>query len=214
MSARFAGAEEFLPDERHRSLGRLRAAVPACRGCDLYRDASGAVFGAGSAGAAVMLVGEQPGDQEDRRGEPFVGPAGRLLDQALADAGIERADAYVTNAVKHFRFRREEPGGKRLHQAPTLSQMVACRPWLDAEIAAVDPRVLVALGATAARALLGRDFRLTRHRGEVLAVPEDGRAVVATVHPSAVLRAPDRDAVFAGLVDDLRVVAELVGADV
>ncbi|HSA48779.1 MAG TPA: UdgX family uracil-DNA binding protein [Yinghuangia sp.] len=208
---RYAGAEEYMPDETRRSLGALQAALPACQGCDLYQDATQAVFGDGPARARVMLVGEQPGDREDREGAPFVGPAGRLLDRALAAAEIDRRDVYLTNAVKHFRFRRETPGGKRLHQAPTLSQMVACRPWLEAEVAAVDPHVVVALGATAARALMGRDFRLTAHRGEPLSSPDDGRMVVATVHPSAVLRAPDRAAALAGLVDDLRAVHAVIG---
>ncbi|MEU8135978.1 UdgX family uracil-DNA binding protein [Streptodolium elevatio] len=211
MAGRFEGAAGYVPNDGRRTVRTLGRAVEKCRGCDLYKEATTAVFGDGPPDAAVMLVGEQPGDQEDRTGEPFVGPAGRLLDKALAEAGIDRADVYVTNAVKHFRFRRESPGGKRLHQAPTLSQMVACHPWLEAEIDVVDPRVIVALGATAGRSLMGRDFRLTQHRGEELALPGGGRVVVATTHPSAVLRAPDRDAVFAGLVDDLRVVCALAG---
>lgn len=210
MAGRFEGAERYVPDSGRRTVGTLTSAVANCHGCDLYKDATTAVFGDGPPNAALMLVGEQPGDQEDRAGEPFVGPAGRLLDKALAEAGIERGDTYVTNAVKHFRFRRETPGGKRLHQAPTLSQMVACRPWLEAEIDVVDPRVIVALGATAARDLLGRDFRLTEHRGEEMSLPDGTRTVVATTHPSAVLRAPDRDAALAGLVADLRVVAALL----
>lgn len=208
MPARFPGADEYLPEPAHRRLGDLRAAIPACQGCDLHRDATAAVFGDGPSDAALMLVGEQPGDQEDRRGAPFVGPAGRLLDRALAEAGIDRADTYLTNAVKHFRFTREEPGGKRLHKPPSLAQMTACRPWLEAEIDAVRPRVVVALGATAARDLLGREFRLTRQRGEPQAA--DGRTVLATIHPSAVLRAPDRDAMFDGLVADLVVARDLL----
>lgn len=208
MPARFPGADDYLPESAHRRLGDLRAAIPACRGCDLYRDATAAVFGDGPPDAALMLVGEQPGDQEDRRGAPFVGPAGRLLDRALADAGIDRADTYLTNAVKHFRFTREDPGGKRIHKPPSLAQMTACRPWLEAEIDAVRPRVVVALGSTAARDLLGPDFRLTRHRGEPQSA--DGRTVLATIHPSAVLRAPDRDAMFDGLVADLGTARDLL----
>ncbi|WP_436775905.1 UdgX family uracil-DNA binding protein [Yinghuangia sp. YIM S09857] len=204
MAARFQGAGRYVPGDAHRTVDELRAAVEKCRGCDLYKDATTAVFGDGPPGASLMFVGEQPGDREDRAGEPFVGPAGRLLDRALAEADIERADVYVTNAVKHFRFHREGPGGRRLHRAPTLSQMTACRPWLEAEIDEVDPQVVVALGATAARSLFGRDFRLTEHRGEELSLPGGSRAAMATIHPSAVLRAPDRDAAFAGLVDDLR----------
>jgi DNA polymerase len=155
-----------------------------------------------------MFVGEQPGDQEDREGEPFVGPAGGVLDRALVEAGIDRSTAYVTNAVKHFRF--EERGKRRIHKTPSATQVRACGPWLAAELTALAPDVTVALGATAAKALLGADFRVSRQRGEVLEV--DDRTMVATVHPSSVLRGPaeDRDAAFAAFVADLRVVAGLL----
>lgn len=186
----------------------LRAAAAACEGCELHGPATQTVFSAGSALASVVLVGEQPGDVEDRQGEPFVGPAGQLLDRGLAEAGIERSQAYVTNAVKHFRFRGTDR--RRLHQTPDLAHLTACRPWLDAELAVLDPDVLVCLGATAARALFGPAFRVTRQRG--LLFPRQGNAgwMMATNHPSAVLRADDRDAAYAALVADLRVAAAAV----
>jgi uracil-DNA glycosylase len=191
------------------SFPEIRASARSCTGCGLYRDATQTVFGAGPVPARMMMVGEQPGDQEDRAGEPFVGPAGRLLDKALVDAGIDRAEVYVTNAVKHFKFRRDERGGRRIHQKPSRTEVVACHPWLAAETRLVRPELLVLLGATAAQAVLGSSFRLTRHRGEVLSA--DDTPCLATNHPSAVLRAPDRDAAYQGLVDDLRVAAEAVG---
>ncbi|MEW9554417.1 UdgX family uracil-DNA binding protein [Nonomuraea sp. NPDC050783] len=194
-------AAHFLPDRL--DLESLRAAAACCEGCDLYRNATRTVFGEGPGRAAYMLVGEQPGDQEDRQGHPFVGPAGRILDKGLAEAGIEREDVYVTNAVKHFSW---VPRGKRrVHQKPTAGQITACLPWLEAELAAVEPRVVVVLGATAARALLGPAFKVTRQRGEP--VPLGDRLAVATIHPSAVLRAPDRDAAYAGFLADLKVAA-------
>jgi DNA polymerase len=169
------------------------------------------VFGEGKKRARLMLVGEQPGDREDVAGRPFVGPAGRLLDEALAEAGIERADAYLTNAVKHFKW---EPRGKRrIHQKPSSSEIAACRPWLEAELAVVAPEVLVCLGATAAQALLGRDVRVTRDRGRLLGSAL-APAALATVHPSSILRAPDeaaRRSERAAFVDDLRVAANLLG---
>jgi DNA polymerase len=180
-------------------------AAADCQGCELYGPATQTVFSAGSALARVVLVGEQPGDMEDRQGVPFVGPAGQLLDRALADAGIDRAQAYVTNAVKHFRFR--ETGRRRLHQTPDLTHMTACRPWLDAELALVEPDVLVCLGATAAKALFGPDFRVTRQRGQLFARAGSTGWMLATYHPSAVLRADDRAAAFSALVADLRVAA-------
>ena len=184
-------------------LGTLRRAAAACVGCDLHARATQTVFGEGASSAWLMLIGEQPGDKEDLAGEPFVGPAGRLLDRALAAAGIARADTYVTNAVKHFRF--EVRGKRRIHQAPTVRHVRACRPWLDAELRVVRPAVLATLGATAAKALLGSSFRITSHRGTVL--DWEGFPLVPTVHPSAVLRLeqPNRDAAFDGLVADLRV---------
>jgi DNA polymerase len=204
------GAADFVPPTR--SLTVLADAVRGCRGCDLYRDAEQAVFGAGPRSAHLMLVGEQPGDREDRMGRPFVGPAGRLLDKALDAASVDRAGVYVTNAVKHFKF--TERGKRRIHQKPSRTEVVACRPWLLAELAAVAPDTLVLMGATAAQSLLGNDFRLTAHRGEVLALPDapaPAPDVVVTIHPSAVLRGPDesRAQAFDSLVEDLRFAAGL-----
>src|SRR5512138_2791603 len=180
-------AADFLPTRA--TLPRLREAAAGCRGCDLWLDATQTVFGEGPRQADVMLVGEQPGDQEDRQGHPFVGPSGRLLDEALAEAHIDRSAVYVTNAVKHFKFVRTELHKRRLHKKPTAAEVRACRPWLEAEIQVVRPRVIVALGATAAQSLLGPKFRVTEQRGRAIASPL-AEAVVATVHPSAVLRAP------------------------
>ncbi|MER6348317.1 UdgX family uracil-DNA binding protein [Streptomyces sp. NPDC001595] len=203
-------AEPFVPDGA--GLDALRRAAAGCRGCPLHRDATQTVFGAGSADARVMLVGEQPGDQEDRQGRPFVGPAGKLLDRALAEAGIDPAEAYVTNAVKHFKFTRSEPRKRRIHKSPTLRETTACGPWLAAELALVEPELIVVLGATAGKALLGSSFRVTETRGTVLEREIHGRPerLVATVHPSSVLRADDREAAFAGLVHDLRAAAALL----
>jgi uracil-DNA glycosylase family protein len=186
------------------SLPALREAAAGCRACPLWESATQTVFGAGRASAEVMLVGEQPGDQEDKAGEPFVGPAGRLLDRALEEAGIDRTDAYVTNAVKHFKW---QPRGKRrIHQKPSWTELAACRPWLDAELRVVKPRALVLLGATAAQSLLGRQFRVTKQRGELLE-SDLAELVLATVHPSAILRADNREAEFEAFVGDLKVVA-------
>jgi DNA polymerase len=198
-------AAPFVPNTT--SVRALTAAAHGCRGCDLYKTATQVVFGAGPRAARVMFVGEQPGDQEDRQGEPFVGPAGALLDKALADAGIPRDQVYVTNAVKHFKW---EPRGKRrIHKKPRVSEVKACRPWLEAELRAVKPTVLVCLGATAAQSVMGSQFKLMQQRGAVLTSPLAER-VVATIHPSAVLRAPDsagRAEAYRTLVDDLKVVA-------
>jgi uracil-DNA glycosylase len=183
------------------SLADLRAEASSCRNCDLYRNATQTVFGEGPAKARILMVGEQPGDQEDRAGAPFVGPAGRLLDRALAEAGIERSTVYMTNAVKHFKF--TERGKRRIHQKPNRAEVVACRPWLMGELAAVRPDLVVCLGAVAAQALLGSSFRVTKHRGEVLDLPDSTAKVMATVHPSAVLRAENRDEAFAEFVKDL-----------
>jgi DNA polymerase len=172
-------------------LDRLRAEAAGCRACDLWRSGTQTVFGAGPAGADLMLVGEQPGDVEDRRGQPFVGPAGRVLDEGMERAGLDRADVYLTNVVKHFKWRPR--GKRRIHQRPNAEEVGACRRWLDAELAAVEPLGLVCLGATAAQALLGRSFRVTQSRG--VAVPSPLAPVVsATVHPSSILRAPDEAA--------------------
>jgi uracil-DNA glycosylase len=199
----------FVPDTT--DLDELRAAAARCTGCGLYQDATQTVFGAGPRNARVLMVGEQPGDQEDRAGEPFVGPAGGLLDKALLEAGVPRAELYVTNAVKHFKFKRAERGKRRIHQTPSRTEVVACRPWLLAELRAVEPELLVLLGSVAAKALMGPSFKLTEHRGELLKLPDDapvaGARVLVTTHPSAVLRAPDRQAAFEGLVADLRVLA-------
>jgi uracil-DNA glycosylase len=182
-------ATPFLPSRR--SLRALREAVQECRGCDLWRGTTQAVFGEGLKRARVMLIGEQPGDKEDREGRPFVGPAGRELDRGLEAAGIDRREAYVTNVVKHFKF--EERGRRRIHQTPKRFEVEACRPWLSEELSVVEPEAVVLLGATAAQALLGSSFRVTRHRGELL--ESDLAALVsATIHPSAILRAPDERA--------------------
>lgn len=202
-------AEPFLPERG--GLPALRRAATECRGCPLHRDATQTVFGQGTADARVMLVGEQPGDQEDRQGKPFVGPAGKLLDRALEEAGIDPAEAYVTNAVKHFKFTRAEPRKRRIHKAPTLRELTACGPWLAAELAVVEPELIVVLGATAGKALLGSSFRVGEARGALLEREIHGRPekLVATVHPSSVLRArdEDREAAYQGLVADLRVAA-------
>jgi uracil-DNA glycosylase len=198
-------AAPFVP--KTTSVRVLGAAAEQCRGCDLYKTATQVVFGAGPKAARVMFVGEQPGDQEDRQGEPFVGPAGALLDKALADAGIPRDRAYLTNVVKHFKW---EPRGKRrIHKKPRAAEIKACRPWLEAELRLVKPAVLVCLGATAAQSVFGPAFRLMAQRGEILPSPLAPRTL-ATIHPSAVLRAPDdaaRRAAYETLVADLKVAA-------
>jgi DNA polymerase len=201
-------AADFLPDQQ--SMKSLREAAAHCRGCDLYKYATQTVFGEGPVRSKVMFVGEQPGDMEDRAGHPFVGPAGALLRKTMEQAGIKPSSAYITNAVKHFKF--IERGKKRIHQKPKTIEVQACEPWLEAELRKVHPQVVVALGATAAQALLGRDFRLTKHRGEVLASPLAPR-VLATVHPSSILRAPDsetRHRELGKFLEDLRQVATLL----
>src|SRR3954467_14518958 len=195
------------------SLKLLREDARHCRNCPLWKNATQTVFGAGPAHAPILLVGEQPGDEEDRRGEPFVGPAGRLLDQALEAAGIDRRETYVTNAVKHFKWLPVEGRGKRrIHQKPNAAEIRACHPWLAAEIAAVEPAVIVCLGATAAQALLGAAFRVTKQRGVPLP-HASGARIVATVHPSSILRAPDsetRSAEMQRFVEDLRAARALL----
>jgi uracil-DNA glycosylase len=201
-------AVDYLPERK--ALPALREAVQGCRGCDLYKNATQAVFGEGARRAEVLFVGEQPGDKEDIAGRPFVGPAGQLFDKALEEAGIDRTQTYVTNAVKHFKWKAR--GKRRIHQKPTWSEVTACRPWLEAELEAVRPRVVVCLGATSAQSLLGRDFRVTQHRGELLE-SDIAEHVTATVHPSSILRQQDegsRHAELAAFVDDLRVVARLL----
>jgi uracil-DNA glycosylase family protein len=214
-------AAEFVPAEA--DLEGLRAAAKNCRGCHLYENATQTVFSKGPVSARMILVGEQPGDVEDRRGEPFVGPAGKLLDRAVAAAGLDPAQIYTTNAVKHFKFTPAAGGKRRIHATPDAHDVAACRPWLVAEFALLDPQVVVALGATAGKALFGPAFRVTRSRGMLLPWPasaaepdafacdDDGASAsafaLATIHPSAVLRADDRDAAYAGLVADLAVAA-------
>jgi DNA polymerase len=188
-------------------LKALEEAAEGCRGCELYKDATQVVFGQGRKSAELMLVGEQPGDKEDREGEPFVGPAGRLLDRALEEAGIDRSAAYVTNAVKHFKWKAR--GNRRLHQTPRAGEIEACKPWLQAEVEAVEPQALLAMGATAARSLFGTKVKVTKDRGRPLESPLAPVAAV-TIHPSAILRLRDhdeREAELAGLVADLEAVA-------
>ena len=202
-------AADFLPSRL--SLPALRSAAAECRGCHLWKVGTQTVFGEGKRAATIMLVGEQPGDQEDRAGHPFVGPSGRLLDSALERAGIERDDAYVTNAVKHFKWVPDPQGKRRIHQTPKTPEIRACHPWLDAEIAVVKPRVIVALGATAAKALFGPTVRVTVQRGRMLRTPLADAGFV-TVHPSAVLRAPSAERAKAetALVNDLKKVARFL----
>jgi uracil-DNA glycosylase len=202
-------AAPFVP--KTTSIRVLSASAQKCRGCDLYKTATQVVFGAGPGKARVVFIGEQPGDQEDRQGVPFVGPAGAMLDKALEDAGIPRSDVYLTNAVKHFKW---EPRGKRrIHKKPRMSEIKACRPWLESELRAIKPRIVVCLGAVAAQSIMGSQFKLLQNRGTLLPVPPsaEGSAVVATIHPSAVLRAPDsegRRQAYESLVVDLKVVAK------
>lgn len=202
-----AGAAEFLPDRRN--ITALRRAAASCKGCDLHQDTTQTVFSAGPVKARLMMIGEQPGDREDVQGKPFVGPAGRVLDRVLAEVGIERAEVYLTNVVKHFAFTPAERGKRRLHRTPNQAEITACRPWWIAEVGAVRPDLLVCLGAVAAKAVFGASFRVTRERGTLLDPPDeiaaDVPAILATIHPSAVLRADDRDAVYAGLRADLAV---------
>jgi uracil-DNA glycosylase family protein len=196
-------AAPLVPDRP--TLKKLRAAAAGCKACPLWETGTQTVFGEGSADAEIILVGEQPGDQEDLSGKPFVGPAGRLLDKALDEAGIDRKLAYVTNVVKHFKWQAR--GKRRIHQKPNSAEIAACRPWLEAELALLKPKVLVCLGATAAQALLGRQFRVSKDRG--VPVESDlAPVVMATVHPSAILRADDREQELAIFVEDLRRVAE------
>jgi DNA polymerase len=205
MSA-FPSAEEFLPPRLN--LKSMRDAVQHCRGCDLYKHATQAVFGEGPRSARLILLGEIPGDEEDKQGHPFVGPAGRLLDHALDDAGLARGEVFVTNAVKHFRW---EPRGKRrLHKKPSARQIDACKPWLHAEILVVKPEGIVCLGATAAQTMLGRQFRITKQRGKFFQ-GDDVAWLMATYHPSAILRAPekeDRDHLRSEFVHDLHQAAQ------
>jgi uracil-DNA glycosylase family protein len=197
-------AEPYLP--KRRSLASLEESVQQCRGCDLYKHATQAVLGEGKRASKLMLVGEQPGDQEDKQGRPFVGPAGRLLDRALEEAGIDRATVYVTNAVKHFKFTPQ--GKRRIHKKPNAEEVRACHPWLDAEILVVKPKIIAAMGAVAAQALLGPAVKVTKDRGTFFG---DDPEITPTVHPSSILRAPDdaaRHEQMAAFVDDLKLIAK------
>lgn len=200
-------AAPLVPEQP--SLPKLREAAAGCTACDLHKTGTQTVFGEGAGSAEAMFVGEQPGDHEDKAGKPFVGPAGRLFDEALVDAGIDRTEVYVTNVVKHFKWVGR--GKRRIHQKPNWQEIAACRPWLEAELAVVEPRVLVCLGATAAQALLGRQFRVTKERGRPVG-SDLAEHVLATVHPSAILRSdPEtREREYAAFVDDLKAVAELL----
>lgn len=207
LSRRVAGstAARYLPEKPGAvPLKELRERASNCRACPLYRNATQTVFGEGPAHASMVLIGEQPGDQEDRQGLPFIGPAGKLLDRALEAAGIPRARTYVTNAVKHFKWR--PVGKRRLHDKPNEREIRACRPWLQAELARIRPRVVVALGATAAQSLMGRSFRVTREHGKAFTKVPWGGIFFATIHPSAILRGPreQRERAFAQFVADLR----------
>lgn len=201
---KFAGAEQWVPSRG--GLEELKAALRSCRGCDLYQYADQVVPGEGPERARLALIGEQPGDVEDKEGRVFVGPAGRLLDKALAEAGIDRSEVYLTNAVKHFRFERR--GKRRIHKAPAVGHIVACGPWLHRELEIVKPSLVVILGAVAARALLGPGFKVTQRRGQPVRLP-DGTAAVATVHPSAVVRSREYRRDFGLFVEDLRTAVAL-----
>lgn len=194
-----------------RSLSELSRAAAVCKACDLWKMATQTVFGEGPKNAVIMFVGEQPGDLEDRSGHPFVGPAGKLFDRALADAGIERSEVYVTNVVKHFKWAAAERGKRRIHKKPRHSEIEACRPWLNAEMAAVKPKVVVCMGASAAQALLGKDFRVSRDRGKLIDSDLDSQ-VMATVHPSSILRAQDeesRRSQMRAFIEDLRQITRI-----
>ena len=211
------GAQQWVPPHA-RSIDDLKSAAADCHGCELFENATQTVFGRGAPDAKIVFVGEQPGDVEDQRGLPFVGPAGRLLRDAVDDAGIDPAELYITNAVKHFRF--EQRGGRRIHQTPGPAHIAACRPWVVSEFALLKPKLVVLLGATAGKALLGPSFRVTRSRGQLMPWPSSAQhpedfpvaqiQALATIHPSAVLRADDRETAYRGLVDDLRVAAAAV----
>ena len=212
MKKPLESAEDLIP--KNPTLSSLREAAADCQACDLWENATQTVFGEGSRRAKVMLVGEQPGNDEDLQGKPFVGPAGRLLDKTLELAGIDRRQTYVTNAVKHFKWKRQ--GKRRIHEKPNQTEIQACRRWLEAEIATVKPKVIVALGATAAQTLLGKDFRVTRERGKFIRTTPSAPIIMATVHPSSILRAPDdesREEQFQSFVDDLKKVGRFLSRE-
>lgn len=205
--ARYPGAEKYLPARR--TLTDLRAAINHCQGCDLYQDATQAVFGEGLKRSRLIMIGETPGDVEDRTGRPFTGPAGHLLDKAMRVAGLDRDDLFLTNAVKHFRYEtRGATGKRRIHKTPSQAQIAACRPWLMAELDVVRPEGAVVMGSVAGRTLYGPEFKISDHRGRVIELPDRPAWAVITIHPSAALRAEDRSAAFDGLVDDLRLAAD------
>ena len=208
MQQPFPGASQWVP--RGAPLTELAQALPNCRGCDLADNGSRPVFGAGPPDARVVMVGEQPGDIEERRGQPFVGPAGKLLDRALEAAGIDRGTVWVTNSVLHFKFTQSAPGQRRIHQTPDAYEVMACKPWLEAQLNRIRPELVIVLGATAAKALLGASFRVTRQRGTLMpGPPGSGAQLIASIHPSAVLRGDEsqREAMFDGLVADLKIAA-------
>jgi len=202
-------AAAYLPSRL--TIPAMREASKGCHGCPLYKLGTQTVFGEGKSTARIVMVGEQPGDQEDRAGKPFVGPAGKLLDEALEEVGIDRDDVYVTNAVKHFKW--EPRGTRRLHSKPSAREVQACKPWLTSELAVIKPEMVVCLGATAAQALMGKEFRITRSRGEVFRETGYALWVMATVHPSSILRTPseDREAAYRAFVHDLQIAAEELG---
>lgn len=205
-----SSAAPWIP--QHLTLPGLISAAKNCEGCDLFRHATQTVFGEGRPDAKVMMIGEQPGDQEDLQGKPFIGPAGKMLDKALQEAAVDRAQVYLTNAVKHFKF--EERGKRRIHGKPNAGEIAACRPWLEAEAALIHPELIVCLGATAAQALFGKDFRITRDRGRILEHPW-AKSALATLHPSALLRQPDparRQEEYLHFVEDLRIISHVVAA--
>lgn len=203
-------AEAFMPPRI--TLNTLREAAAGCQGCPLYKLGTQTVFGEGRKNARVIMIGEQPGDQEDKSGKPFVGPSGQLLDSALDEVGIDRDDVYVTNSVKHFKW--EPRGTRRIHAKPNAREIQACKPWLSAELQVVKPQMVVCLGATAAQALMGKDFRITKSRGEIFRDTQYAPWLMATVHPSSILRAPseEREAARRAFVEDLRVAAEAMSA--
>ena len=207
----YATAEAYLPERI--TLPALRAAAAGCRGCPLYKTGTQTVFGEGKRDARVMMIGEQPGEQEDKAGKPFVGPAGKILDDALAEVGIDRDEVYVTNAVKHFKW--EPRGTRRIHAKPNAREIQACKPWLTAELEVIKPQMVICLGATAAQALMGKDFRITKSRGEIFSDAQYAPWLMATAHPSSILRMPspeDREEAYRALVADLQVAAHELDA--
>ena len=206
-------AAAYLPRKANASLAQHRLAAEKCRGCDLYKNATQVVFGEGKTNAEIMLIGEQPGDQEDRQGRPFVGPAGKLLDSALQESGIDRSAVYITNAVKHFKWKPAPRGKRRLHSKPSAREIHACRPWLQREIFLIKPKIIISLGATAGQTLFGAQFRITSFRGKIIRDSEWAPNIIVTVHPSAILRIPDpqdKEREFKAFAADLRLAREIL----